>query len=79
MLAAPAQLPITNSVPPRVISRLPFAFDVKVAPRKPVSTDPGPIGGPLLTKELSLLTATLMVIVLFVVSMKKQSALPLFV
>ena len=79
MELVPEQLPTTNSVPPRVMSRLPFAFDVNVWPLNPVSTDPGPIAGPLETRELSLLTATLMVSVLLVVSKKKQSALPLVV
>src|SRR4030095_12394712 len=57
------QLPTTNSVPPRVMSRRPSVEAVNVDPRKPASTEPALIAGPLVTSELSLLTATLTVMV----------------
>src|SRR4029079_18645741 len=71
-----AQLPTTNSVPPRVMSRRPSLDAVNVEARRPANTEPAPIGGPCVTKALSLLTATFTVINLFVVSKEPQSAVP---
>jgi hypothetical protein len=75
------QLPTVNSVPPRVMSRLALAPAVKDEPRKPASTLPAPMPGPCVMNcaLLSLLVATLMVMVSLTVSMKPQSALPLWV
>src|SRR5438552_1092306 len=64
--AAP-QLPTTNSVPPRAMSRLPFTWLVNVWPRRPASRVPFPIA-PFDANGFSLATDTLIVIVLFVVS-----------
>src|SRR5438477_203305 len=72
--AAP-QLPTTNSVPPRAMSRLPFTWLVNVWPRRPASRVPFPIA-PFDANGFSLATDTLIVIVLFVVSNFPQSALP---
>src|ERR1700682_5313158 len=55
---------IVYCVPPRAMSRLPFAWDVKVEPRRPTRTEPGPIGGPCVTNGFSLFEETLTVIVL---------------
>ena len=70
-----AQLPTVNSVPPRVVSRLPFALLVKAWPRRPASTLPLTIA-PLDANELSFAVETLTVMVPFVVSNAPQSALP---
>ena len=74
-VGAAVQLPTTYSVPPRVLSRLPLAWLVKVEPRNPASTEPAEIE-PFAANWLSLLTATLMVTVPFVVSNAPQSAAP---
>ena len=67
--------PTTNSVPPRVMSRLPLACEVKAAPRRPASTVPFVIA-PLAANAFSLATEIFIVIVLLVVSNAPQSALP---
>ena len=69
---------MVNSVPPRVMSRLPLALEVKVAPRKPASTELVVMGlWPLASAAFSLEMATFTVTVLFAVSNAPQSALPL--
>src|SRR5215203_3892743 len=69
------QLPTAYSVPPRVMSRLPLAWLVKVVPRRPANTEPAEMA-PFDANWLSLLTATLMVTVPFVVLKAPQSASP---
>src|SRR5438552_11194360 len=67
---------IVYCVPPRAMSRLAFAWEVKVEPRRPTRTEPGPMAGPCVTKGLSLLAATLTMIRSFTVSKEPLSALP---
>ena len=62
--AAGGAQPIVYWVPPRVMSRLPFTCDVKVCPRSPTRTEPGPIADPCVTNGLRLASGTFIVIVL---------------
>jgi hypothetical protein len=75
VVGAAAQLPTVNSVPPRVRSSLVPTWLEKVWPRRPASTEPFVIA-PLDANWLSLLTATLMVMVPAAVSNAPQSAAP---